>query len=257
MNEEIRKLFDLTGQVAVVTGGAVAIGRGITRKLSAAGANVVIAYNCSADPAAELASEVEEAGGGVLTVCVDVRDPEQVDCLVDETIGTFGRLDMLVNNAGVFTVAPQTELSLDDWDVVMDTNLKGLFLCTRAAARQMMAQGGGRIVNIASINGVHPGFGGTAHYDASKGGVIAYTKALADELAPHRIRVNAIGPGLIDAPGLRANAAELAEMVEERMPLKRLGTPDDIGNAVLFLVSQASDWITGQTLFVDGGYLLT
>jgi len=104
---------------------------------------------------------------------------------------------------------------------------------------------------------VHPGFGGTAHYDASKGGVIAYTKALANELAPHRIRVNAVGPGLIDSPGLRANAPDLAEMVEERMPLKRLGTPDDIGNAVLFLASRASDWVTGQTLFVDGGYLLT
>ena len=218
----------------------------------------MIAYNCSADPAEELAAEIEAGGSRVLTFCADVRDPEQVRDMVDQTVEAFGRLDILVNNAGIFTVAPQIELTLEDWDAVFDTNLKGLFLCSRAAARHMIGQGdGGRIVNIASINGVHPGLGGTAHYDASKGGVIAYTKALADELAPHRIRVNAVGPGLIDAPGLRANAADLAESVEERMPLKRLGTPEDIGNAVLFLASPASDWITGQTLFVDGGYLLT
>ena len=115
---------------------------------------------------------------------------------------------------------------------------------------------GGRIVNIVSINGVHPGFGGTAHYDASKGGVIAYTKSLAAELAVHHIRVNAIGPGLIDSPGLRANAPQLVEMVERCTPLKRLGTPGNIGNAVLFMAAKAADWITGQTLFVDGGYLL-
>jgi len=258
MKQEICDLFDLSGQVAIVTGGAVNIGRGIVRKLCAAGADVVIAYNCSAEPAEELAAEIEAAGGRVLTLCANVRDPEMVRDMVDETVEVFGRLDVLVNNAGVFTMAPQVELTLEDWDAVFDTNLKGLFLCTRAAARHMIARGGGGcIVNIASINGVHPGFGGTAHYDASKGGVIAYTKALAAELAPHRIRVNAVGPGLIDAPGLRANAPDLAEMVEERMPLKRLGTPDDIGNAVLFLASRASDWVTGQTLFVDGGYLLT
>jgi NAD(P)-dependent dehydrogenase (short-subunit alcohol dehydrogenase family) len=258
MKQEICDLFDLSGQVAIVTGGAVNIGRGIVRRLSAAGADVVIAYNCSAEPAEELAAEIEAAGGRALTLCTNVRDPGMVRDMVDETVETFGRLDVLVNNAGIFTVAPQVELALEDWDAVFDTNLKGLFLCTRAAARHMIARGsGGRVVNIASINGVHPGFGGTAHYDASKGGVIAYTKALADELAPHRIRVNAVGPGLIDGPGLRANAPDLAETVEERMPLKRLGTPDDIGNAVLFLVSRASDWVTGQTLFVDGGYLLT
>ena len=258
MRQEICDLFDLSGQVAVVTGGAVNIGRGIVRKLSAAGADVVIAYNCSSEPAEELAAEIEACGGRVLTICADVRNPEMVRDMVDETVEAFGRLDVLVNNAGIFTVAPQVELAVEDWDTVFDTNLKGLFLCTRTAARHMIAQGGGgRIVNIASINGVQPGLGGTAHYDASKGGVIAYTKALADELAPHRIRVNAVGPGLIDAPGLRANAPELASMVEERMPLKRLGTPDDIGNAVLFLISRASDWITGVTLFVDGGYMLT
>jgi NAD(P)-dependent dehydrogenase (short-subunit alcohol dehydrogenase family) len=258
MRQEIIDLFDLTGQVAIVTGGAVAIGRGIVRKLSAAGADVVIAYNCSAGPASDLAAQIEAAGGRALTVCADVRDPDQVQAMADQTVETFGGLDILVNNAGIFTVSPQTELALEDWDAVLDTNLKGLWLCTRAAARHMIARGGGgRIVNIASINGVHPGFGGTAHYDASKGGVIAYTKALADELAPHKIRVNAVGPGLIDAPGLRANAPDLAEMVEQRMPLKRLGTPDDIGNAVLFLASRASDWVTGQTLFVEGGYLLT
>jgi NAD(P)-dependent dehydrogenase (short-subunit alcohol dehydrogenase family) len=255
---EICDLFDLSGQVAVVTGGAVNVGRGVVRTLSAAGADVVIAYNCSAEPAEELAAEIERAGGRVLTVCVDVRDPGQVRDMVDETVEEFGRLDILVNNAGIFTSSPQVELSIEDWDAVFDTNLKGLFLCTRAAAAHMIARGGGgSIVNIASINAVHPGFGSTVHYDASKGGVIAYTRSLAAELAPHRIRVNAVGPGLIDSPGLRANAAELARTVEERTPLKRLGSPADIGSAVLFLVSRAADWITGQTLLVEGGYLLT
>lgn len=258
MVSEISQLFDLRGQVAIVTGGAVNIGRGIVRRLAAAGADVVISYNCSAGPAEELVEEIGGAGGRVLAICTDVRDEGQVRDMVDATVEEFGRLDVLVNNAGIFTVSPQVELSVADWDAVFGTNLRGLFLCTRAAAAHMIAQGGGgRIVNIASINGVHPGLGGTAHYDASKGGVIAYTRSLAEELAPHRIRVNAVGPGLIDSPGLRANAADLAEMVEQRMPLKRLGTPNDIGNAVLFLVSQASDWITGQTLYVDGGYLLT
>lgn len=258
MVSEISQLFDLRGQVAIVTGGAVNIGRGIVRRLAAAGADVVISYNCSAGPAEELVEEIGGAGGRVLAICTDVRDEGQVRDMVDATVEEFGRLDVLVNNAGIFTVSPQVELSVADWDAVFGTNLRGLFLCTRAAAAHMIAQGGGgRIVNIASINGVHPGLGGTAHYDASKGGVIAYTRSLAEELAPHRIRVNAVGPGLVDSPGLRANAADLAEMVEQRMPLKRLGTPNDIGNAVLFLVSQASDWITGQTLYVDGGYLLT
>ena len=202
--------------------------------------------------------KIDAAGGRALAVQADVRQDVQVCGLVQACIERFGRVDVLVNNAGIFTVSQQVELSDADWDAVFDTNLKGLFFCTRAVVKQMVAQGdGGCIVSIASINGVHPGFGGTAHYDASKGGVIAYTKALAAELAPHRIRVNAVGPGLIDSPRLRANAPDLAEAVEERMPLKRLGTPQDIGNAVLFLVSRAADWITGQTLFVDGGYLLT
>ena len=258
MKDEVCGLFNLGGQVAVVTGGAVNIGRGIVRKLAAAGAGVVIAYNSSAAPAEQLAREIEGQGGRALPVCVDVRNKGQVYQLVQTAVEHFGRVDILVNNAGVFTVAPQVKLPVGEWDAVFDTNLKGLFLCTRAVVAQMIVQGdGGRIISIASINGVHPGFGGTAHYDASKGGVIAYTRSLAAELAQHRIRVNAVGPGLIDSPGLRASAGDLAEMVEARTPLKRLGTPDDVGNAVLFLSSSASDWITGQTLFVDGGYLLT
>ncbi len=258
MNGEIQELFDLSGQVAIVTGGAVNIGRGIVRRLASAGSDVVIAYHSSAAPAQKLAGEIEAAGGRALTVHVDVRQDEHARRMVQATVERFGRVDVLVNNAGIFTVSPQVELRDADWDAVFDTNLKGMFFCTRAVVKQMIAQGGGGcIVNIASINGVHPGFGGTAHYDASKGGVIAYTKALAAELAPHRIRVNAIGPGLIDSPGLRANAPDLAEMVEQRTPLKRLGTPEDVGNAALFLASRAADWITGQTLFVDGGYLLT
>lgn len=255
---EIQDLFDLTGRVAIVTGGAVNIGRGVVRRLAGAGAAVAIACNTSVEAGRKLAGEIEKEGGRAFSTPVDVRRKDQVEEAVGAVVQRFGRIDILVNNAGVFTVSPQTELDEADWDAVLDTNLKGVFFCSRAAAKQMISQGdGGCIVNVASINGVHPGFGGTAHYDASKGGVIAYTRSLAAELAPHGIRVNAIAPGLIDSPALRTNAQALAEAVEERTPLKRLGKPEDIGNATLFLASKASAWLTGQTIFVDGGYLLT
>ncbi len=258
MDEQILKLFDLSGQVAVVTGGAVNIGRGISLALAGAGADVAIVYNSSEEPAGDVVEEIERKGGRAVALGADVRDRDRVEGVFQSVLDLFGRIDILVNNAGVFTVSPQVDLSPDDWDAVLDTNLKGIFLYSRTTARLMIAQGdGGRLVNIASINGMHPGFGGTAHYDASKGGVIAYTRSLAAELAPNGIRVNAVCPGLMDLRNLRKNAPELAETVEARTPLKRLGRPEDIGNAVLFLVSRAADWITGETLTVDGGYLLT
>lgn len=258
MDERILRLFDLSGQVAVVTGGAVNIGRGISLALAGAGAAVAIVFNSSEDPAREVVEEIERKGGRAVALAADVRDRERVEGVFQSVLDLFGRIDILVNNAGIFTVSPQIDLSPDDWDAVLDTNLKGIFLYSRTAAKLMIAQGdGGRIVNIASINGMHPGFGGTAHYDASKGGVIAYTRSLAAELAPNGIRVNAVCPGLMDSRNLRKDAPELAEKVEARTPLKRLGRPEDIGNAVLFLVSRAADWITGETLTVDGGYLLT
>ncbi|MCE5335030.1 MAG: SDR family oxidoreductase [Desulfobacteraceae bacterium] len=258
MSGFLRGLFGLNGRVALVTGGAVNIGRGICLALAGAGAGVIAAYNRSQSEAAELVDEIERSGGRAIALRTDVSDAAQVDALFRAAIEHFGGIDILVNNAGVFTVSPQVDLDPADWDGVFATNLRGVFLCSRAAARVMSnRKSGGCIVNIASINGLHPGFGETAHYDASKGAVIAYTRSLALELAPQGIRVNAVCPGLIDSRGLRSNAPDLAGTVQNRTPLKRLGTPADIGAAVLFLSSSAAGWITGEILAVDGGYLLT
>lgn len=250
--------LDLSRQVAVVTGGGRGIGRAIARTLGAAGASVAVVYHTSAKGATLTADEINAGGSPAMTVQADVRQANEVEAMVADVVERFGRVDILVNNSGIFTLAPQTELSQADWNAVFDTNLKGLWLCSKAVAKQMIAQGdSGNIVNLASINGIHPGFGDTAHYDASKGGVIAYTRSLAVELAPHGIRVNAIGPGLTDSPTLREQAPELVAMVEKRTPLRRLGQPEEMARVVLFLVSPLASWVTGQTVFVDGGYLLT
>jgi NAD(P)-dependent dehydrogenase (short-subunit alcohol dehydrogenase family) len=257
-DSDVSQWLDLSGQVAVVTGGGRGIGRAIARLLGAAGAGVAVTTHTSSEGGRAVVAELEAAGRAAMAVQADVRRADQVDAMMATVVERLGGVDILVNNAGIFTTAPQTELSEANWDAVFDTNLKGLWLCTRAAARQMMAQGrGGCVVNLASINGVHPGFGGTAHYDASKGGVIAYTRSLAAELAPHGIRVNAVGPGLTDSPDLRRNAPDLARTVADRTPLKRLGQPEEMARVVLFLASPLAGWVTGQTLFVDGGYLLT
>ena len=255
---DVSKWLALSGQVAIVTGGGRGIGRAIARTLSAAEASVAVVYHTSRQGAEAIAAEIEARGGQAMAVQADVRRAGHVEAMVAAVMERFGRVDILVNNAGIFTLGLQTELSEADWDAVFDTNLKGLWLCTKAVANQMIAQGkGGCIVNLASINGLHPGLGGTAHYDASKGGVIAYTRSLAAELAPHDIRVNAIGPGLTDSPLLRQQAPELVSMVETRTPLGRLGQPEEMARVVLFLVSPLASWVTGQTVFVDGGYLLT
>jgi 3-oxoacyl-[acyl-carrier protein] reductase len=257
-NPDVSSWLDLSGQVAIVTGGGRGIGRAIARTLGAAGASVAVVYRTSQDGAQAVAAEVQSGGGQAIAVQADVCRAIQVEAMVGAVVEQFGRVDILVNNSGIFTLGLQTELSEADWDAVFDTNLKGLWLCTKAVANQMIAQrSGGCIVNLASMNGAHPGFGGTAHYDASKGGVIAYTRSLAAELAPHAIRVNAIGPGLTDSPGLRKQAPELVVAVEARTPLKRLGQPEDMAKVVLFLASPLASWVTGQTIFVDGGYLLT
>ncbi len=255
---DVSQWLDLSGQVAVVTGGGRGIGRAICRTLGAAGADVAVIYHTSRQGAGTVAAEITAGGSRAVAIQADVRRADQVEGMVTAVVERLGRVDILVNNAGIFTVGLQTELSESDWDAVWDTNLKGVWLCATAAANQMIGQGsGGCIVNLASINGVHPGFGGTAHYDAAKGGVIAYTRSLAAELAPHRIRVNAVGPGLTDSPLLREQAPELVSMVEARTPLRRLGQPEEMARVVLFLVSPLASWVTGQTVFVDGGYLLT
>jgi len=256
--EEILKLFSLKNKVAVVTGGAVNIGRGISLKLAAAGAKVAIIYKTSDAQALEISAELKKANCEHLLLKADLTKEIEVIEVIEKVAEHFGRIDVLVNNAGVFGLSMQHELDAKSWYEVFDLNLKGLFLCSREVLKLMMKQAeGGAIVNIASINGNHPGFGMTAHYDASKGGVIAYTRSLSAEVAPFGIRVNAVAPGLVDSENLRKFAPDLASTVEKRTPLKKLASPEDVANAVLFLASKAASHITGEIITVDGGYLLT
>jgi 3-oxoacyl-[acyl-carrier protein] reductase len=256
--EEILKLFSLKNKVAVVTGGAVNIGRGISLKLAAAGAKVAIIYKTSDAQSLEISAELKKANCELLLLKADLTKEIEVIEVIEKVAEHFGRIDVLVKNAGVFGLSMQHELAIENWDEVFNLNMKGLFLCSREVLKLMMKQAeGGAIVNIASINGMHPGFGMTAHYDASKGGVIAYTRSLAAEVAPFGIRVNAVAPGLVDSENLRKFAPDLASTVEKRTPLKKLASPEDVANAVLFLASKAASHITGEIITVDGGYLLT
>ena len=262
----LAQLFDLRGKSALVTGGAVGIGRGIALRLAEAGASVMIGDR-NLDAAADVVAEIRQAGGSAAALRANIADVVAVQALVRETAERFDGLDIVVNNAGIFPFSPCLQTPEALWDSVLDVNLKGAFFCAQAAARQMLERDeGGVIINIASIDAMHP-TGNLAHYDASKGGLVMLTKALALELGPRKIRVNAIAPGAIQTPGAAAGMPSgsmtpaqlkaLTETFTARIPLRRQGQPDDIAAAALFLSSDAAAYITGATLVVDGGYLLS
>jgi NAD(P)-dependent dehydrogenase (short-subunit alcohol dehydrogenase family) len=249
--------FRLDGEVAIVTGGANGLGRAIGTALAGAGAIVVLADHDT--PAARAASEeIALAGGRVEARALDVTDEQAIAHVFEAVVAAHGRLDMLINNAGIAIRRPAIELELDDWHRVLDVNLTGVFLCARHAARHMIAAGGGRIVNMASIMGFSGGgLYPNASYQSSKGAVVNLTRALAVEWAPHNIRVNAVAPTWTRTrliSGLTENP-EIVAALESLMPLGRLADPEDIVGAVLFLVSQAAAMVTGHTLPVDGGFL--
>lgn len=261
----ISKLFDLTGSVALVTGAGRGIGEAIAFRLADAGASVVAA---DIDPktAGATARRIVETGGKSIGLGCDVADTLQVEHAVELTMNSFGRLDILVNNAGIFPFSPATATTRELWDKVLSVNLTGAFFMAQAAAKAMSKGGkGGSIVNIASIDAVRP-TGNLAHYDASKGGLVMLTRSLALEFGPLRIRVNTVEPGSIATPGAQAamagvtpagvNVEELLKGFLARVPLGRMGMPEDIANAVLFLASPAASYVTGATLVVDGGYLV-
>jgi 2-deoxy-D-gluconate 3-dehydrogenase len=266
-NLRIAQLFDLTDQAALVTGGAKGIGQGIALRLAEAGATVMMA-DVDLDAAEQTALMIRRQDGKAAVVRADTSQVADAQAAVDATVQTFGRLDILVNNAGVFPFTSALEMTEAQWERVLDINLKGAFFFAQAAARRMIAgKRGGVIINIASIDAFHP-TGFLAHYDASKGGMRMLTKSLAVELAPQGIRVNAIAPGGITTPGAAAgtaaalqaahvNSEQLTEQFLARIPLKRMGEPDDIATVALFLASQASAYMTGDCLIVDGGYLLS
>ena len=265
--QTIAQLFDLSGKGAIVTGGAMGIGKAIACRLAEAGASVMIA-DIDLEAATQAAEEIKSSGGKSQAIRADVRSTADVRMVTQSTASAFGRLDILVYNAGIYPGATALDMSEEMWDRVNNTCLKGLFFCSQAAAQQMTRAGhGGKIINIASLDGLHPS-PLHVHYSAAKAGVVMLTKALALELAPHKILVNAVAPGIIWTPGLAVYLRTFYEpmglTLEEftpaflsRVPLGRMAEPDDIANVVLFLASAATDYMTGETIVVDGGYLLS
>jgi 2-deoxy-D-gluconate 3-dehydrogenase len=271
MKEDLRPIEDLitlTGKTAIVTGGAMGIGLGIAYRLAEAGARVALA-DIDQEAAESAAKQLVADGFEAMPVTVDVSDETSVRRMVETVADAYDAIDILVNNAGIFPNVLVMNMTADDFRRVIDINLHGVFLCTKLVAERMIERGqGGRIINVTSIDALHPSSAGLAHYDASKHGVWGFTKNVALELAPHQIWANAIAPGGIMTPGVRSAQAgaqvpkgvDMAEMIERftaRIPMGRFGEPDDIGRAALFLASDLASYMTGSQIVVDGGVLLS
>jgi NAD(P)-dependent dehydrogenase (short-subunit alcohol dehydrogenase family) len=251
----VRELFDLSGKVAVVTGGGSGIGRQMAEGLAEAGADLVLCAR-KAERCEQAAAELEALGVRALGLGCDVRDPDQVEAVVGRTVDELGSVDVLVNNAGTVWGATPEDMPLEGWQKVVDVNLTGAFLFAQSAGRVMIERAGGAIVNIASTAGLHgapPEFVNTVVYHATKGGVIALTRDLAWKWAQHGIRVNAIAPGWFPSDMSKFVLDLQGEELVKRIPLRRFGGPADLKGAVVFLASSASEYVTGHTLVVDGG----
>jgi len=243
--------MQLKNKVAIVTGSGQGIGLGIALALAKEGCNVVIS-DMNPETCNKAASEVTSLGVKSMAITCNVAEKSEVDNLINSTIEHFGQLDILVNNAGIYPFKPFKDMTEDDWDKVMSVNLKGVFLCSQASSKVMKP--GSKIVNISSVASLI-GFEGLVHYCTSKGGVNGFTRALALELAPQNINVNAVAPGAIETPGAKMTD-EAKQGTLGLIPLKRIGNPDDIAGAVVFLASDSSNYITGQILPVDGGWII-
>jgi glucose 1-dehydrogenase len=255
----------LRGQTALVTGASSGIGAGVARALAAAGAAVAINYVSGPEMAEAVVTDIEGAGGTAMAVRADVSQEDQVQAMFREVLGGWGGIDILVNNAGIQKDAPVTEMTLAQWNGVLGVNLTGAFLCAREAARAMIRRGirpgvsraAGKIVCISSVHEVIP-WAGHVNYAASKGGMKLFMQSLAQELAPHRIRVNSIAPGAIQTPINREawDTPTALTSLLTLIPYGRIGQPEDIGKAVAWLASDDADYVHGQTIFVDGGMTL-
>src|SRR2546423_3033802 len=251
----VQDLFDLTGRTAVVTGGGSGIGRQMAGALAELGANIVLCAR-KVERCEQAAEELAELGVRAIGLRCDVRDPAEVQAVVDRTLEELGRLDVLVNNAGTSWGAPAEETPLEGWQKVVDVNLTGVFLFSQAAGRVMLARGSGSIVNIASVAGLRgspPGKMDAVAYNASQGGVIAFTRDPACKWAGRGVRVNAIAPGWFPSDMSKVLLDHLGEEFVTQVPLGRFGGPDDLKGAIAFLASPASSFVTGHTLVVDGG----
>jgi len=248
-------VIELSGKSAVVTGGSRGIGRAIALRLATQGADVAFSYRGNEAAAKETAAAIEALGRRALAVQADVSDPESADALIKATLESFGKIDILVNNAGTTRDDLIMRMSLDDWRTVLETNLFGAFYATKAVTRPMLKAKGGRIVNITSVSG-QAGQTGQANYSSAKAGLIGLTKATARELASRNITCNAVAPGFVLTELTQDLPENLQAQINERTPLGRFGTVEEIADAVAFLVSDEAAFITGQVLAVDGGLVM-
>lgn len=252
MHSKTLSQYDLNGKVALITGGSVGLGADIALRFAQAGARAAV---CARHPAEETRRAIQAAGGECLALTADLTDPNQVQALFEQIAVTWSPVDILINNAGIYPVSSLLDTTPDEWDQVVDINLKAVFLCTQAAARGMIAAGkGGAVVNIGSIEALSPARG-HSHYSAAKAGVLMFTRTAALELGGHGIRVNAVSPGLINRPGLQDNWPQGYNSYVQRAPLGRVGESQDVAEACLFLASEAAGWISGAHLVVDGGVM--
>lgn len=245
--------FELTDKVAIITGGGTGIGQTIALEFVKAGANVVIASRKQSNLDSTV-EKIKALGKNTLAIATDIRVPEQVDDLIKQTVEKFGRIDIMVNNAGASFMSPVEEMTPNGWDTIININLKGTFLCCRAAGKVMIEQKSGKIINVASTAGVN-GSPRMAHYGAAKAGVINFTKSLAAEWAPYNINVNCITPGLIETEGVKTQMNLDPQAIEEqkKLPLlRRPGQTEDIAFTAIFLASEASKFLTGENIIVRG-----
>ena len=243
--------MQLKNKVVIVTGARQGIGYGIALVLAKEGCNVVVS-DLDQKGCEDVVKKIESLGAKALAIKCDVSKKEEVGNLINKSVETFGKLDILVNNAGIYPFKPFLEMTEEDWDTVLNVNLKSVFLCSQAAVKVMKE--GAKIINISSIAAL-VGFPALSHYCASKGGVSSMTRSLALELAPQKINVNAVAPGAVDTPGAKSTK-EITKQTIAAIPLKRMGVPEDIANTVVFLASDESNYITGQTIVVDGGWTI-
>ena len=249
-----QELLNFKGKTVIVTGASQGIGAGIARRFAQAGAQVVIHYRSGSKAPKALVEEVVSSGGQAVAIGAELTDRTSVEALVAESAATFGSLDVMINNAGIFPNAALLDMAHADWQAMMAANVDTVFLGTQVAGQYMRDNGGGVIINVGSIAAMNPG-SEHSHYNSSKAAVLMFTRSAAQELGPFAIRVNSVSPGLISRPGITEAWPEGVERWQEKAPLGRLGTPEDIGDACLFLASPAARWITGVDLAVDGGVL--
>ncbi|TYZ21120.1 3-oxoacyl-[acyl-carrier-protein] reductase [Selenomonas ruminis] len=245
----------LDGKVALVTGASRGIGRAIAVRLASEGAKVAINYAGNTAKAEEVKAEIEKNGGEAILVQADISSAEAVDAMIEKVTEAFGQIDILVNNAGITRDGLLMRMKDEDFEAVINTNLKGVFYCTKAVSKLMMKKRSGRIVNMASVVGLM-GNAGQANYAAAKAGVIGFSKSAAKELAARGINVNVVAPGFIATDMTAAMTDKAKEATLAGIPLKRMGQPEDVANAVLFLVSDYASYITGQIVNVDGGMVM-